>query len=107
NEANRWLTLPIIGLSFQTSDFAKVALILYVARTLSKRQDQVDDFKGTFLPLIVPVALVCMLIFPANLSTAAVLFMTCLVLMFIGRISMRYIGGLLGVGILFLGLFLG
>ncbi len=106
NEASRWLTLPVINLSFQTSDFAKLALIMYVARTLSKKQDNIKDFKSAFLPIIIPVLIVCALILPANLSTAAVLFMTCVFLMFIGRINMKYIGYMAGIGALCLTLFI-
>lgn len=106
NEASRWLTLPIIGMSFQTSDLAKVALILYVARVLSKKQDTIKDFRSAFVPIIIPVALVCGLILPANFSTAAVLFTTCIVLMFIGRISVKYIAGMIGIAVVLFSLFL-
>ena len=106
NEASRWLTLPVINLSFQTSDLAKIALLLYVARSLSKKQDNIKDFKSAFLPVILPVCIICGLILPANFSTAAVLFSTCLVLMFFGRINFKYILSLVGIGILGLGLFL-
>ncbi len=91
NDASRWLTLPGINLSFQTSDLAKLALIMYVARMLSKKQDNIKDFKTAFLPIMIPVLIVCGLILPANFSTAAVLFATCCFLMFIGRINMKYI----------------
>jgi cell division protein FtsW len=107
NEASRWLTLPIINLSFQTSDFAKVALILYVARVLSSKQDDIKDFKSAFLPIMLPVVVVCGLILPANFSTSAVLFMTCLVIMFIGRINIKYLASLIGIGVLTFSLFLG
>lgn len=106
NEASRWLRLPIIGLSFQTSDFAKVALILYVARALSKRQDNIKDFRSAFVPIIVPVGIVCGLILPANFSTSAVLFTTCVVLMFIGRISVKYIASMIGIAVAVFGLFI-
>jgi cell division protein FtsW len=99
NEASRWLRIPVIDLTFQTSDFAKIALILYVARTLAVKQEAIKDFKGAFLPILVPVVVVCVLIMPANFSTAAMLFTTCLVLMFIGRINYRYILSVIGVGI--------
>jgi cell division protein FtsW len=107
NDASRWLTLPLINISFQTSDLAKVALILYVARMLSKKQDNIKDLKSAFLPIMVPVVIVCGLILPANFSTAAVLFSTCLVLMFIGRINIKYILSLIGIAVLAFGLFLG
>ena len=105
NEASRWLTLPIVNLSFQTSDFAKLALLLFVARILSKKQENIKDFKSAFVPIILPIIIVCGLILPANLSTAAVLFATCLFLMFIGRINLKYIGILLGTGLLLLSIF--
>lgn len=100
NEASRWLTLPVVGITFQTSDLAKIALIMYVARLLAKKQGQIKDFKGTFVPIIVPVVVVCALIFPANFSTASVLFTTCLILMFIGRVRMKYMLSMLGIGLI-------
>ncbi len=106
NEASRWLTLPIVGLSFQTSDFAKIALLLFVARSLSKKQDNIKDFKSAFLPVILPVCIICGLILPANFSTAAVLFTTCLFLMFIGRIKLKFILSLVGIGVAGLTLFI-
>ena len=99
NDASRWLKIPVINQSFQTSDFAKLALIMYVARFLAIRQGEVKDLKKTFLPVMVPILIVCGLIFPANFSTAAVLFVSCLVLMFIGRVPVKYIGSLVGVGL--------
>ncbi len=98
NEASRWLELPVIGLSFQTSDFAKLALIMYVARVLSQKQDDIKDLFKTFLPVLLPVCLVCLLILPEDLSTALILFFTSLVLMYIGRINTRYllITGMIG-----------
>ena len=98
NEAKRVLRLPF-QLTFQTSDLAKLTLIMYLARLLSKKQDQIKDFKSAFLPLMIPVLIVCGLILPANFSTAAMLFVTSLVLMFIGRVSMKYIFSLVGIGI--------
>lgn len=104
NDANRWLTVPIINLTFQSSDVAKLILIMYLARVLSKKQELIKDFKRGFLPVIIPVAAVTVLILPANFSTAAILFMTCLVLMFIGRISLKYIFSLVGLGVIGIGL---
>lgn len=99
NEASRWLTLPIINLSFQTSDLAKVALIAYLARILSLRKDALSDFNGGFLQIVWPVIAVCVLIFPANFSTAAVLFTTSMILMFIGGVKLKYLGGLVAAAI--------
>lgn len=106
NEASRWLEIPGTGLTFQTSDFAKLALIMYVARMLSLKQENIKEFKSAFLPIVAPIILTCGLILPANFSTAAVLFTTCLVLMFIGRINIKYILMLIGSGIVMLSLFI-
>lgn len=104
NDAKRWITLPIINLSFQTSDLAKLALIMYTARTLSKRQGVVDSFEKAFLPVIIPILIVCGLIAPADLSSAAILFMTCIIIMVIGRVNMKFIGTTILGGILVLGI---
>ncbi|HYG15519.1 MAG TPA: FtsW/RodA/SpoVE family cell cycle protein [Bacteroidia bacterium] len=98
NQGVRWITLPIIGFTFQTSDLAKLALIMYVARFLSKKQDEIKDFKKAFLPIVLTVSGICGLIAPANLSTALVLFSTCLLLMFIGRIAFKHILLVVGAG---------
>lgn len=100
-EASRWLAIPGTSLTFQTSDFAKLALIIYVARMLSIKQDVIKDFKQAFLPIVIPVAIICALILPANFSTAALLFLTCLVLMFIGRMNSKHLLILVGAGIVF------
>lgn len=106
NEASRWLTLPGIGLTFQTSDFAKLSLLMYTARLLAIKQDNIKEFKGAFRPIMIPVMIVCGLIFPANFSTAAILFATTWILMFVGRVNLKYLFGLIGVGILFIVLFI-
>lgn len=104
NEAKRWITLPGINLTFQTSDLGKLALIMYLARMLSKKQDMVDSFKEAFWPTILPVFIICALIAPEDLSSALVLFMTAVMVMFVGRINLLYIFGLIGitVGTLFI-----
>lgn len=91
NDAKRWITLPVINLSFQTSDYARLALIMYLARSLSNKQEYIKDFKSAFIPIMVPVLLICGLIAPANLSTALLLFATSVMLMFVGRVSFKYI----------------
>lgn len=106
NSASRWLTLPGIGLTIQTSDFAKLALIMYIARMLSLKQDEIKDFKKAFIPIIVPVGLVCILILPANLSTSLMIFVVSVILMFIGRISIKHLSILGGIGIVCLALFI-
>ncbi len=105
NEAKRVLPLPF-NLSFQTSDLAKLTLIIYIARLLTKKQDQIKDFKSAFLPLMLPILIVCGLILPSNFSTAALLFVTCLVLMFIGRVKLSYILSLVFIGLFVLSMFI-
>ncbi|HAK00141.1 MAG TPA: cell division protein FtsW [Bacteroidales bacterium] len=99
NEAARWITLPIINLSFQSSDFAKLALIIYVARLLAKKQETIGDFKEAFFPILLPVIVITGLILPENFSTAALLFSTCLVVMFIGGVKLKQIFLVGGVGV--------
>ena len=101
-DASRWLPIPGTSLTFQTSDFAKLALIAYVARILSIKQDVIKDFKQGFLPVITPIVIICALIFPANFSTAALLFLTCLVLMFVGRMNAKHLWLLIGSGVIFI-----
>jgi len=104
NQASRWLTLPGLGFTIQTSDFAKLALIMYIARVLSLRQNKIDDFNGVFVSLILPVLIICGLIMPANLSTALILFATSFLLMFVGRVKLKYLMGISGVGALIIAL---
>lgn len=106
NDARRWITLPLIGLSFQTSDLAKLAIIMFIARFLSRRQDEIDNSKKTLWPIVASIIVVCGLIAPANLSTALVLFMTCMVLLFIGRIPIKSLLGLTGLALLFFAIML-
>lgn len=107
NEASRWISIPGIGLTFQTSDFAKLSLIMYMARVLTQKQNEITEFKTVLIHIMIPVAVICGLILPANFSTAALLFTTCLILMFIGRVKLKYIGGVLGIGVLGFVLLLG
>jgi cell division protein FtsW len=97
NEGSRWIRLPIVNLTFQTSDLAKLALIMYVSRLLSKKQQFIKDFRKGFLPVLLPVVIICLLIAPANLSTALLIAATSLLLMFIGRVSVKHL--LLTVGV--------
>ena len=91
NEGSRWIKVPIINLTIQTSDYARLALFMYISRVMSKKQEVIKDFKEGFLPVIIPVAIVCVLIMPANLSTALLTGATSLLLMFIGRIHIKHI----------------
>jgi cell division protein FtsW len=106
NDAKRALELPF-GLTFQASDLAKLTLIIYLARILTKKQDDLHDFKSLFVPVMVPILLVCALILPGNLSTAVMLFVTSLVLLFIGRIRWLNILKLIGIAIAAFILFIG
>lgn len=89
NDAQR--VVRLFGVSFQSSDLAKIALIGYLARELTIRQDDIKDFKNAFIPLMLPVLVVTGLIFPENFSTAAILFASCMVLLFVGRINFKYL----------------
>ncbi len=100
NEARRWIEIPFVGVTFQTSDFAKLALIIYVARAISAKQDYIKDLNSAFLPIIVPILIICGLIAPADLSTAVLLFVICLLMMFVGRVSLKYILLLLLLGVM-------
>jgi cell division protein FtsW len=91
NEGSRWIKLPIINMTIQTSDFARLALFMYLSKMLSKKQEVIKNFKQGFLPVITPVAIICVLIAPANLSTALLTGATSLLLMFIGRVSIQHI----------------
>ncbi len=92
NHARRWIRIPFVGLTFQTSDFAKLALILVVAREITRHKDYIKDFNKAFMPIIMPIIIMCGLIAPADLSTALVLFATCFSMMFIGRVDVKYLG---------------
>jgi cell division protein FtsW len=102
NQAHRWITLPVINLSFQTSDLAKLALIMFTARMLSKKQDVINEFWKTTFPIMGAAVLICGIILPANLSTAAMLFATNLLLMFIGRMNWKHLASIVGIGLIVL-----
>lgn len=91
NEGSRWIKLPVINLTFQTSDFARLALFMYLSRQLSRKQDVIKDFKKGFLPVIIPVVITCVLIMPANLSNALLTGGSAILLLFIGRVSTKHI----------------
>jgi len=106
NQAARWLTVPGLGFTIQPSDLAKLALILYLARTLSQKQEKIEDYRESFLPALVPVVVVCALIMPANLSTAMLLFLVSMIMMFIGRIRLKHLFSFGGIMIAFLAIFI-
>ncbi|QJD97380.1 FtsW/RodA/SpoVE family cell cycle protein [Mucilaginibacter robiniae] len=109
NNASRWIAIPGTGLSFQTSDMAKLALITYLARLLSRKQENIKDVKQSFVPIMGSVCIVFVLIAWANMSTALMLFGVSILLLIIGRISVKQIavvclaGGLLTMMVMFLG----
>ena len=100
NDASRWITIPGINQSFQTSDLAKVVLIVYLARVLSRGREVYEDFKQFLLKVGLPIGMICGLIFPANFSTAALLFLICLLVLFVAAVPLKHVGGLIGVGLL-------
>jgi cell division protein FtsW len=104
-EASRWLEIPGLGLTFQSSDFAKLMLLIYVARILTVKTKELQDLKSVFKLLLVPIGIVCVLILPANFSTAALLFFNCLLLMFLGGIHIKIILKIFGICVLVAGLF--
>jgi cell division protein FtsW len=99
NEAARWIQVPIIG-SFQPSDFASLALIVNIASMMSKRQQNIDDIKESLIPILFWCGIICALIGLTNVSTAVLLFCTCMLLMFIGRVPVRFLAMLVFVGLL-------
>ncbi len=106
NSAARWLAIPGLGVTIQTSDIAKMALVMYVANILSQRQNEIKDLKKAFIPIVAPVALICLLILPANFSTAMMLGLTCWLLMLIGRISLKQLFGFTGLAVVLLVIFI-
>ena len=103
--ASRWIRLPFVGITFQTSTLAGVVLMTYVARYLSRIKEKTVTFKETILPLWVPVFIVLALILPANFSTTAIFFSMIVILVFIGGYPLKYLGIILGAGLIFLTLF--
>ena len=98
--ASRWLQIPFIGISFQTSTLAAIVLYIYVARYLSKSRETAANFKQSFIELWIPVFITVALIFPANFSTAALIFAMVTMLTFVGKYPLKYIGIILGVGLI-------
>jgi cell division protein FtsW len=103
--ASRWIRIPFVGIGFQTSTLAGLVLMVFVARYLAKNKEKEIKFKESLLQLWVPVSIVLVLILPANFSTTAILFVMILGLVFMGGYPLKYIGFILGVGILALAFF--
>jgi len=101
NEARRWIKVPFIGLTLQTSDFAKLALVLWLAKELHVRRERLNDFKGEVIPMLIRIGLVCGLILPADFSTAALLGVVALGMLFVGGVPFRGMFSILGLLIAF------
>ncbi len=101
NEASRWLMIPVINQSFQPSDLAKLALIVTLASMLSKRQKSIDDFQRAIIPMLFWIGLICGLIALTNFSSAILLFLTCMLILFIGRVPMKYLAMLVVICVSF------
>jgi cell division protein FtsW len=99
NDATRWLEIPVIGLRLQTSDIAKEALVIYLARGLTVYQHDLNNFSVFTVRLVVPVAVVCLLIMPENLSTALMIFGISMIIIFIGRVPLKFIMAYAGMGL--------
>jgi cell division protein FtsW len=108
NDAGRWIRIPFIGLTFQSSDFAKVAIVVYLSRLLIKYQDDLNDWRSGVFHVFWPPALICILIVKDNFSTAALLFMICIVILFIGKMPLKklliIISGIILLGIMTVGI---
>ncbi len=100
NGASRWIKIPIINQTLQTSDFAKIVLIVYLAKLLTSKRLQLHSLKEGVIPALIPVVAICGLIFPANFSTAALIFMVCLVMMYMAGVHLKHIGIIIGSAIL-------
>lgn len=109
NEASRWLTIPIINQAFQPSDLAKLALLITLASMLTKKQHDIEDFQKAIIPMLIWIGLICGLIAMTNFSTAILLFFTCMLLLFLGRVPIKYllllvlIGGIAGTSAILIG----
>lgn len=103
--ASRWIRIPFVGIGFQTSTLAGVVLMVYVARYLAKNRDKTIDFKESLIQFWLPIGLILLLILPANFSTTAIIFFMILVMSFIGGYPLKYLGYIIGAGILALALF--
>jgi len=105
NEATRWIVIPGTGFRLQSSDVAKVALIIYLARALARYQNELSDFKTVSKYMMIPVAAVCGLILTENLSTAVMVFAISILLLFVGRVPLKFLLAYIGMAIVALLIF--
>ena len=103
--ANRWIKIPFVGFSFQTSNLASIVILIYVAHLISKGSPKIFKFKSSIIPLWLPVFTVILLILPANLSSAALLFLTILILVFLGGYPIKYLISMFAVGLVLTAIF--
>jgi cell division protein FtsW len=99
NGADRWIPIPLTGLTFQPSDFAKIVLVIYVARMIRLKQDVLHDFKKGVLPILIPIVVICGLILKANFSTAAMLAFVCILMMYLGGVPLRHLSKIALAGV--------
>lgn len=105
--AARWIRIPLLGWTFQTSAFASIVLMIYLSRYLAKApREKIKSFKQSFLPLLAPIFLVCGFILPANFSTAGLVFCVALIVLFIGGYPLKNLGIIIGSGIAALAIFI-
>ena len=107
NGAGRWVRIPFVGLTFQSSDFAKLAIIVYLSRLMVKKSKLMNDWKKGFWPIMLPIFIICGLIVKDNFSTAAILFAICLVMLFLGKVPFGKISIMLGSGAIFIACLIG
>lgn len=99
NEASRWLVIPVVGIRIQTSDLAKVALVIYLARGLTVYQHELNNFTTVTMKLGLPIAAVCVLIMPENLSTAVMIAGISIIILYIGRVPVKFLLAYAGLGL--------
>lgn len=104
--ASRWIQIPFVGISFQTSTLASMVLMIYVARYLAKKREVEDTFQKSVIELWLPVFAIIMLILPANFSTAALIFSMVVMLVFVGKYPLKYLGIVIGAGVISLAFFI-
>ena len=97
NGASRWLS--IAGFQFQPSDIAKLSILLFMARQLSKYRFEIKNFKYLLFYVIFPLFVICALILPNNFSTSALIFLNGLVLMYVAKVKIKYLSTIVGVGV--------
>lgn len=94
--ASRWVR--VAGFTFQPSELAKVSLFVLLARNLIQYKDRLNSFKASFFPILGPVLLICGLILPSNFSTSAIIFMISMIILFVGRYSLKWLGIMFLIG---------